>query len=258
LSLIILEGLDRTGKSSVARHFESKGFEVIHASAPAKGMTVDLFLEEQLTIIARAASKDILLDRSYYGELVWPTVYGRPSLLTEEGLEALREMEGSVDTTRILMVDNNVDAHWKRCVDNNEPLTKPQFVRARQLFSQLADKHGFTRKSLSDFNIATDLIESPTETAVSPVVETPKSSNPSALTKEQVKLETANAINDILSKRILKSKGEIYDRLENSLRTYLNDELAKIFGTKTTNNNALTDEEVAYLKALVKRVKEKQ
>lgn len=257
MSLIILEGLDRTGKSSVAAHFEAKGFELIHQSAPPKGMTADLFLEEQIQLISQAAHKDIVLDRSYYGELVWPQIYGREPLLSEENLEALRELEESVGTTRILMHDPNVEAHWKRCVDNNEPLTKPQFVRARGLFSTMADKYGFSRKTLMDFPevpiVPQEVKAKPEAERTVVVPSTPK------LTSEQMKLETANAINEVLGKRIIKQKGPIFDKIEINLRTFLNTELGKILGTKTENiAGPFTNEEVELLRFFCKKLKENQ
>ncbi len=255
MALIILEGLDRTGKSSVAAHFEAKGFEVVHQSAPAKGMNADVYLEEQMQLISQAAHKDIILDRSYYGEMVWPQVYSRDSLLSEEGLEALRELEESVGTTRILMHDPNVEAHWKRCVDNKEPLTKPQFIKARSLFSTMADKYGFERKTLLDFPEVPVVLQKPKadDRVLEATAPTQK------LTAEQMKLETANAINEILGKRIVKQKGPIFDKIEINLRTFLNTELGKILGTKTENiPSQFTNEEVELLRFFLKKLKENQ
>lgn len=254
MSLIILEGLDRVGKTSVATHFQAKGFEVVHQSAPAKGMTTDLFLEEQMLLVSRAASNDIVLDRSYYGELIWPQIYGRESLLSEEQLEALRELEESVGTTRILMYDPNVEAHWKRCIDNQEPLTKPQFVRARSLFSAMAEKYNFSRKTLQDFSEITITAEEPKAK-----IEVEKPVVVAKLTNEQVKLETANAINDILGKRIIKQKGPIFDKIESNLRTFLNTELGKILGTKNeTVAGQFSNEEVELLRFFCQKLKEKK
>ncbi len=254
MSLIILEGLDRVGKTSVATHFQAKGFEVVHQSAPAKGMTTDLFLEEQMLLVSRAASNDIVLDRSYYGELIWPQIYGRESLLSEEQLEALRELEESVGTTRILMYDPNVEAHWKRCIDNQEPLTKPQFVRARSLFSAMAEKYNFSRKTLQDFSEITITAEEPKAK-----IEVEKPVTVAKLTNEQVKLETANAINDILGKRIIKQKGPIFDKIESNLRTFLNTELGKILGTKNeTVTGQFSNEEVELLRFFCQKLKEKK
>ena len=255
MSLIVIEGLDRTGKSSVAAHYEAKGFEVIHQSAPAKGLSADIFLEEQMQLISSAASKNIVLDRSFWGEIIWPQIYNRESLLSEENLEVLRELEESVGTTRILMYDPNVEAHWKRCVDNKEPLTKPQFILARKLYSELAQKYSFERKTLRNFPEIPMIQEEPKVTnepaAVAPVIK---------LTNEQMKLETANALNEILSKRIIKQKGSLYDKIEINLRTFLNTELGKILGTKIENisSSQFSSEEVELLRFFCKKLKEKQ
>ena len=198
-----------------------------------------------------------MLDRSYYGELCWPQVYGRESLLSEENLEALRELEESVGTVRILMYDPNVEAHWKRCVDNKEPLTKPQFVRARTLFSGIADKYGFERKTLLDYKEIEIVTEEP---KVSP--EEPEKKvvvPPVKLTNEQMKLETANAINEVLGKRIVKQKGPVFDKIEVNLRTFLNSELGKILGTKNEiQTGQFSTEEVELLRFFCKRLKENQ
>jgi hypothetical protein len=258
LALIILEGLDRTGKSTVAEYYQSKGYELIHQRAPAKGLSEDLYLEEMMQLVSSAAAKDIVLDRSYYGELVWPLVYGRVGLLEQEGLEALRENETSVGTTRILMHDPNVNAHWRRCVDNKEPLTHAQFLRARKLFDSIATNYGFERKTLQDFAVLSQSVStSQAVTRAQPSSNTRDTQVPRPLSKEQMKLETANAINDVLSKRILKSKGVIYDQLESNIRTYLNTELAKIFGAAaSTSPSSFSEEEVELLKFFCGKLKE--
>ncbi len=259
MSLIILEGLDRTGKSSVASYFEAKGFELVHQSAPAKGMSADLYLEEQMQLVSRAAHTNIVLDRSYYGELVWPHVYGREPLLNDDGgLEALRELEESVGTMRILMFDPNVEAHWKRCVDNKEPLTKVQFVLARKLYREMADKYGFERKTLQDYK---DIkIEEPKVESVESEESEKKVLPAVKLTNEQQKLETANAINEVLGKRIVKQKGPTFDKIENNLRIFLNTELGKILGTKNEiqTTGQFSTEEVELLRFFCKKLKENQ
>lgn len=276
MALIILEGLDRTGKSSVAQHYQNQGFEVVHMSAPDKaisqpGYVGPSYLDQIVELLSSTAGRDVILDRSHYGELVWPTVYGRAPLLNDEDMEILREIEESIGVERILMHDPNSEAHWQRCVDNNEPLTKVQFVKARSLFSNMADKYGFTRKTLKDFPDAVQPLPStdkkivvensdrasaepktgPTSTA-SPA----GNSNVQSLTKEQLKLERANAINEILSKRIIKSKGPMFDELERSIRHFLNGELGKIFGNNTVTG--FTNEEVDILKFFCQKLKDKE
>src|SRR5690606_981748 len=131
MALVLLEGLDRTGKSTVAAYFETLGFERIHLSAPARGTSPDQYLQDMIDLVSSAANKDIVMDRTHYGELVWPQIYGRKALLDEEAIEALREVENSVGVQRLWMTDDDLKAHWQRCVDNKEPLDKAQFTRAR-------------------------------------------------------------------------------------------------------------------------------
>lgn len=266
MALIILEGLDRTGKSSVAQLFESQGFQLIHMSAPPKGTGADQYVGEMVDLLTSLAGKDFVLDRSHYGERVWPQVYGRESLISEEDMEMLREIEDGLDVTRILMHDPNSEAHWQRCVENKEPLTKVQFVKARSLYSGMADKYGFERKTLKDFpdamqplpvdkgKTATNVLDQPASTADKAEGDRSSTNNK---TKEQLKLERANIINEVLARRIIKGKGAMYDDVERSVRHFLNTELGKILGT-STNTPGLSNEEIELLKFFCKRLKEKE
>lgn len=274
MALIILEGLDRTGKSSVAQHFEAQGFEVIHMSAPDKAMSQPnylgpSYLDQMVDILSNIGGRNVVLDRSHYGELIWPNVYGRKPLLDDEAIDILREIEDAMGVERILMHDPDSAAHWQRCVDNKEPLTKPQFVKARALYSSMADKYGFARKTLKDFPDAVQ----PLPVAVGPsklpnsssaVDSTAKSTSATptdqetvlSKTKEQQKLDKANVINEVLSKRIIKGKGVAYDELERNVRHFLNSELGKIFGNASVAG--FSNEEVELLKFFCQRLKDKE
>ena len=275
MALIILEGLDRTGKSSVALMFESQGYKLVHMSAPDKtmfqpGYEGPTYLEMMVEMLSEFSGHNVVLDRSHYGELVWPQIYGRQPLLSDEDIEYLREIEANLDVTRILMHDPNNEAHWQRCVENKEPLTKPQFVKARSLFSSVADKYGFARKTLKDFPDAeqplpvdklTAVITNPSgqETDKSPTEVKSDKVLVTSKTKEQLKLERANIINEVLDKRIIKGKGPIYDEVERSVRHFLNTELGKILGTaQPVATSGLSNEEVELLKFFCKRLKEKE
>jgi thymidylate kinase len=267
MALIILEGLDRTGKTSVAQMFEKQGFEILHISAPPKGTSPDQYVGEWVDLLTSIQGRNVILDRSHYGELVWPQVYGRTPLLDEESMDVLRSIEVNMEVTRILMYDPDSRAHWQRCVDNKEPLTQPQFVKARSLFSTMADKYDFARKTLKDFPNAVQPLpvnksvasNAPAtgETATSTEeVEGNKDSH-LAKTKEQLKLERANVINEVLSKRLLKGKGPMYDEIERNIRHFLNQELGKILGT-TSQTPGLTNEEIDMLKFFCKHLKDKE
>ena len=272
MALVLLEGLDRTGKSTVAKYFESIGFENIHMSAPKKGTTPDQYLQQMIDLISSAATRDIVLDRTHYGELIWPQIFGRKPLLSEEDIEALREVEDSVGVQRVWMTDDDLKAHWQRCVDNKEPLDKAQFTRARGLYSTMAAKYGFEKVTLQTFvkqypdaqNVidsqqATQLEEKTLQPSVSDgttaVTEQPIAKLPGK-TSQQQKLEVANAINDIMSKRILKAKGQVYDDIENEIRHFLNGKLGKLLGGES-NELSLTQEEIRFYKLMYKRANDK-
>jgi hypothetical protein len=267
MALIILEGLDRTGKSSVASYFQDKGFELIHMSAPPKGIAPDTYMGEMIDLLTSFAGRDVVLDRSHYGELIWPTVYGRAPLLTDDDMEVLREIEDSLEVNRILMHDPNSEAHWKRCVDNKEPLTKVQFIKARNLYSAMADKYGFKRKTLDDFPEAKALSSqvapaSPATDSVAPATGTESPTQPTGeadnRTPQQIKLDRANAINEVLARRIIKGKGPMYDDLERSVRGFLNIELGKLFGQSQPNKGEFSIDEVQLLKFFCQRLKSKE
>lgn len=272
--LIICEGIDRVGKTTVANYFESLGYEVVHMSAPAKHHTKDSFFQEMIDLVSSASVKDIFLDRSYYGELIWSQIYDRKPLLTEEDMEALREIEDVCGVRHVLMVDNNVEAHWKRCVDNKEPLTRQQFVKARALYSDMAHKYRFElitlpqfikqypdvqsiidkQKSI-EFNENSHINASENKIQLSEVDVVSKINHNK--TPEQSKLEVANAVNDILSKRILKSKSAVYDNIENEIRGFLNTKLGKLLG-ENSNQLELSPEEVKFYKTMYARAQLKQ
>lgn len=274
MSLVIIEGIDRTGKSSVAKYFESKGFQLIHMSAP-KDVSADQYLGEMVDLIGSAAAKDVVLDRSHYGELIWPHVYGRKSLLGDSEIEALREIEDQVGVKRIMMTDPQVEEHWKRCVANNEPLNKQQFVKARTLYSSMAHKYGFEIVTLpaflKEFPDAEELISLQTNngaaqtsgelnvgeagTAALSASTGPKVGS-RGLTNEQLKLERANAINELLSKRLLKQRGPAFDNLENELREFLNAKLGQLLGGG--NDVQFSSEEVKFYKTMFKNAMKKE
>lgn len=274
MSWVILEGLDRTGKSTVANMYKARGYEIVHMSAPDKkytkpGYTGPSYMDEILDIYMRYNQRDVVFDRSPYGEQVWPLVYGRKAQLDEDEVEVLQEIENQNEVDRILFYDENVEAHWKRCVDNREPLTRAQFNQANILFERVASKHNFRKVQLKDFSAITGTEsnapaveqavaqEAPVAASVqaSPA---PASTSPQKAMKsvQQIKLEKANAINELLEKRIIKNKGELFDELEKDIRVFLEDKLANIFG-----NNSLqpqfSKEEVEILRLYCAQLKKK-
>lgn len=266
MSWIIAEGLDRVGKSTVAEIYKKQGYKIIHMSAPdKKHFNPDYcgpsYLDEILETYMKLDGQDIFWDRSVYGELVWPFVYGRDQKLDDDAIEVLREFEDRNQTKYILMYDQNVEAHWKRCVENKEPLTKNKFNQAIALFERIAQKYAFERKQLPDFVNDKKVEHEPKVeqssvevqlTSEKPTVAIQELKLKNAKSSEQIKLEKANAINSILSNRIIKRKGDIFDSIERDIRDFLNLKLGAIFGTSDIAGK-FTNEELQVLKIFCQR-----
>ena len=76
-------------------------------------------------------------------------------------------------------------------------------------------------------------------------------------TKEQTRLEQANAINSILkSKRIFKQTGNEFDLVEDQVRGFLNSKLGELLGSESSSD--LSKEDIFIVKEFVKRLKDKQ
>lgn len=271
MSLTILEGIDRTGKSSIADFFESKGYNVVHLSAPSKkytqpGYAGPSYLDDMVELIQRGMTEDLILDRSSYGELVWPKIYNREPALSEEDIEILAEIEDSIGVRRILMHDPETESHWNRCVANNEPLTRSQFLRAKTLFDRLAKRYKFEVLDFANLpEEFKDINKKQEETTLkenksleSTTVDKPTTQKPivNGKSEQQLKLDKANAINDILSKRIIKGKTQIHDEIETEMRHFLNKKLGTILGNPDIDS--FSEEETMVLKTFVKRLKEKE
>ena len=98
MAWVVLEGLDRTGKTTIAAQFEKKGYEIVHFSAPSRDYLDPLYVgatyfEEVIETLSKYVNKDVVFDRSWYGELVWPQIYSREPLLDREDIEYIREIE---------------------------------------------------------------------------------------------------------------------------------------------------------------------
>lgn len=296
MSFIILEGVDRSGKSTIAKEYEKKGYTVVHLSAPDKkyyenGYAGPSYMDYIVDLLMQYDGQDVVFDRSWYGELVWPHVYGRKSLLDDDDFEVIKEFEKNNNAKLILMIDKDQNAHWQRCVNNNEPITFQQFNTATKIYSSLAFKHGFIPMELSDDikssvnkihvdsdgeqenlnknrqdedSLVSDKYISKRDHSLkdrknagkndkSISSKTEKEIN---LKDEKEKLQYANAINSVLSKRIIKSQGDLYDALDKEIRLFLENKLSALFGAK--NDQVFNDEEVKILKVFCERLKEKQ
>jgi thymidylate kinase len=280
MAWILLEGLDRSGKSSVAEIYKKQGYEVVHMEAPNKkyfqpGYSGPSYLEEIVDMYSIYDGKNVVFDRTIYGEYIWPEVYNRMPMLNEDDVEYLSRLEYNNNVTKILMYDEDVEAHWQRCVDNKEPLTRLQFVQASRLYDKLATKHNFQKTQLSEFSERPESTGSAdagteqedsgqgkhvgdtdnhgsgvqSETLVSPDRHKAKGEF------LEEKLARANAIRVLLKNKIVKKSGEEFERLEEDIKNFLTQELENIFTPKQERH--FTKEEIQILKLYAGRIIQK-
>ena len=284
MGFILLEGLDRSGKSTVAEYYREQGYEIVHLSAPHKkyftpGYSGPSYLEEIVEMYNIYASKDVVFDRTPYGELVWPEVFGRLPLLNDEDYEYLTQLEYNEDAVKYYMFDENVDAHWKRCVDNKEPVNRMEFVQAGRLYDNFVEERGFERKQLSDFSAMVRENEQTAKKSKTKgsVQKKKKGSSRDAghadsagsadtrttfdrfhkgneLSMEQ-KLNKANAIRALLEGKIIKKKGVIYDDLEKDIRSFLQQGLEGLFIDSVSE--IFTEDDTIVLKSMAQRIIDK-
>ena len=284
MTWVILCGIDRSGKSSVADLYRSQNYDVIHMSSPDKkysapGYSGPSYLDDTMDLLMKYDGKDVIWDRSWYGELIWPHVYGRKPLLSEEDIEVLQEFEDRNQVSRILLTDHDTAAHWKRCVDNNEPLNQSQFRIAGSLYQKLVQKYDFVQKQLGDFHDIHRQTEAADNKSISDSsVTLRKNENTNKIGESKIiststitknsdnisqkaagleKLEKANAISAVLSKRLIKQRGGAYEELESEVAEFLTRRLEELLGTNKPKVPSLSDEEVQVLKMLYQRFTEK-
>lgn len=279
MPFVCLEGVDRSGKSTVAEMYEEQGYKVVHMSAPDKkyfkpGYVGPSYIDELIDLYMQYDGEDVVFDRTIYGEFVWPNVFSRKSLLTEDDLEPLLEFEYKNNAQYFLFYDKDKEAHWQRCVANNEPLTRVQFVAAYREYEKLAERFNFKKVTLQDFDsmsksktaddgaVKQAVLNSAPEDAVDQAhscvpsdEEVSYQASTATETEQQKKLNRANAINSILTKRIIKQRGPIFDELELDIKEFLNNKLSSLFGEEA---HTLTREEIQLVKLVCERFKLKQ
>ena len=274
MSIVSIEGVDKIGKSTISSLYTDLGYEVIHMSAPDKKFndpkyTGATYYDEMVEMYDNI-SGNTLFDRTIYGETVWSKVYKRRPQLLEPDLNYLYGIENELGIRRILLIDDDVEAHWARCVKHKEPLTREQFDKAYSLYYDMAAKYDFEIMTMpalyleltgKEFSGVSSKKEKPIElksikkpNVTEPKIEIVRAPSFTVDNDPKERLAEANAINSILSSPILKKKGDAFDRIENEIRGFLNSKLKKLMGTQSDD---LTSEEIFVLKTMVQRMKDK-
>lgn len=82
--LFLIEGLDRTGKTTLAARLSDQlgGAPVVHFSAPKASKPIVEYLSA-LVPYRGAEDEHVIYDRGHIGEVVWPKFFGRESIVDE-------------------------------------------------------------------------------------------------------------------------------------------------------------------------------
>lgn len=131
--LIVVEGPDRTGKTTLATRLaqEVRG-TVRHAGPPQRGA-----IEEYETGLDDFDPRgpSLVLDRWHVGEYVWPTIFERPSdflLPVRKHVEMFMQSRGAF----VVFADRNTEKLKQDLVEHDEPLKPDDLDLARSLFSE--------------------------------------------------------------------------------------------------------------------------
>lgn len=144
MSLIIIEGVDRTGKTTLANklvdHFsenQERHTRLLHFGPPKSGALRE-YLDPILDYDPRV--DDVIIDRFHLGELVWPHFFDREPRITqsERGLiELFLHSRGAV----VIHCTRDVLGLRKafREADPPEPLPEEKIFEALNRFKEVVD-----------------------------------------------------------------------------------------------------------------------
>jgi hypothetical protein len=126
---IVIEGLDRTGKTTLAETIKRRcGGEYMHFNKPEQHP-----LDEYCRWLDNAPAPHAIVDRYHWGETVWPHVFKRDSeydSVMQYYTELLLESRGAV----MVHAHRSIDQVVKACEEDGEPAQGRQLHLADGLF----------------------------------------------------------------------------------------------------------------------------
>lgn len=132
--LIIIEGPDGSGKSTLAAKISSQtGYDVVHRSQPKTQADKDRMLAEYILLIS--SGRNIILDRSWYSEMVYGQVMRDKSVISTSQMYALEEQLTKTGALIIYCTDDK-DVLWERCQVRGE-----DYITDRETFDSICDKY---------------------------------------------------------------------------------------------------------------------
>lgn len=154
--IIILEGIDRAGKSTFAKWLvDNKSFESYHFGKPngnAFVNYVDFFFN---VVEPNIDNKNFVVDRYMYGEFVYAPVYGRKTCMDYHKLRFLESYFAKYET-RLVIAENPLEENWRLIQEENEGIitSVEMAIGIRENFRALA-KDSMLQTSIFDYTKTT-------------------------------------------------------------------------------------------------------
>ena len=115
--IIIIEGVDGTGKSTIVNELVNKGFETTHN--PYDYKTINVFDKYYRSINDIKPYVNIVFDRSFFSEIVYGRVYRNRSRITQEEFRLLLSLLELKKSVLIVYLEaSNEDLRLRRPFDH--------------------------------------------------------------------------------------------------------------------------------------------
>jgi thymidylate kinase len=134
--IVIIEGCDRTGKSTLAKKIaETIGAEVIHCGKPKTDNPFQEYLEQ---LVQLDPLKHHVFDRFYLGEYVYSTLWRGGCKITSGQFKLLDMVAAGLHKAIVIHANADINTIIERCKKDGEDLLKPeQIEKCVDLFNQI-------------------------------------------------------------------------------------------------------------------------
>lgn len=144
--ITIIEGVDGTGKTTFAKRLaEERGAMYLHADKP---VTKSWFTE----YIEPLSRKNIVCDRWHLGEIVWPTVFKRPSLFNAGTFDECNRYMAQIGCELIVLTRSD-DGITRELLSRGEGDQVAQVLDAKALFVRAYNRVKYIPKRIIDSEV---------------------------------------------------------------------------------------------------------
>lgn len=128
--IIIIEGPDGSGKSTLAEQLHRQtGYQVLHRTQPKTEEDKQRMMDEYIQVMK--AGKNVIMDRSWYSEMVYGPVMRDASVITYPQMYELEKLAAKYGAI-IIHCTAPESTLWKRCLRRGE-----DYITNRETFHQI-------------------------------------------------------------------------------------------------------------------------